>query len=163
MIINHFPCVFCLTATDCWVVSIYAGAISRSRPHRNHSITANGSKCLFFFSQARTNGGGLSTLKAFPHCRTNLQHHCPDQGHFCSKSKAKDGVVNRYPRVSVVHSFLAALSCVNYLQASARQFYGSLGHSWGCCFFFFKEGLRKPRESCKVPLSNHQLSAPDVL
>lgn len=84
---------------------------------------------FFFFSQARTNGGGLSTLKAFPHCRTNLQHHCPDQGHFCSKSKAKDGVVNRYPRVSVVHSFLAALSCVNYLQASARQFYGSMGHS----------------------------------
>lgn len=71
------------------------------------------------FSPDRTNGGDLSTLKAFSHCRTNLQHYCPDQDHFCSNSKAQDDVVNRYPRVSMAYSILVALGGVNYLRASA--------------------------------------------
>lgn len=136
MEINDVLHVCCLRTTDCTM--LFPSRLERYPALSLIKITPSQPMEVNAFPRERTNREGLSILKAFSHCRTNLQHYCPDQGRFCSNSKAKDDVVNRYPRVSQVHSILVALGAVNYLQGfSIHNFMVREVTAEHADFFFF--------------------------
>lgn len=97
------------------------------------------------FSIEGMRSAGLSTLKAFSHCKNNHQHYILyDQGRLCLNSKAQGDVMNPYSRV-MLQSISVALCSVNYLWALAVTLFTDLKvKAERGDFFFFYETQQKP-------------------